>query len=58
MDIKEFTQDFIDQVDSLVEFEGSNRQEELTNSILEYVEDSGEIGFPTICSFKKKKRSY
>lgn len=53
MDLKEFTQNFMEGIDASVEFENADRLEELTSSFLEYIEDTGEIGFPQICSFKK-----
>lgn len=54
MDIKEFTKDFMETVNDTVEMEELDIDEVLLTSILEYVQDSGDIGYPTLCSFKKK----
>ena len=54
MDIKQFTDDFFEQIDSAVEM-GADYDEELTNNILEYIIDNGEVSSPEICFFKKTK---
>lgn len=54
MDIKEFAADFMANVENYAEVENKDKNEELTESILEYIEDSGDVGAPTICSFKKR----
>ena len=54
MDIREFATDFMANVNNMVEMEGTSVEEELTGSLLEYLEDSGEVGAPIICTFKKR----
>lgn len=55
MDIKEFAQDFLDSVSMTVDMTGSNYDEELASSILEYMVDNGEVNAPEICSFQKTR---
>lgn len=55
MDIKEFAQEFIDNVKMSVEMTGSDYDQELASSILEYMEDNGEVNAPEICSFQKTR---
>lgn len=55
MDIKEFAQQFIDNVNTTVEMNGTDYDEELAKNILEYMEDSGEVSAPEICSFQKTR---
>lgn len=55
MDIREFAQDFIDNVKMSVEMIGSDYDQELAKSILEYIEDTGEVNVPEICSFQKTR---
>ena len=55
MDIKEFTQEFIDNVKLSVEMTDSDYDQELAKSILEYMEDNGEVNSPEICSFQKTR---
>ena len=55
MDIKEFAQEFIDNVKLAVEMQGSDYDQELATSILEYMEDNGEVNAPEICSFQKTR---
>ena len=43
MDIKEFTKDFMETVNDTVEMEELDIDEVLLTSILEYVQDSGDI---------------
>lgn len=43
MDIKEFTQDFHDNIKIAVEMSNADPDEELATAILEYIEDSGEV---------------
>ena len=54
MDIKEFAQDFMESVKETSEMLSSDFETELADSILEYVQDSGEIGTPDICSFSNR----
>lgn len=55
MDIKEFAQQFIDNVKTSVEMNGTDYDEELASSIIEYMSDSGEVNAPEICSFQKTR---
>ncbi|MBR3456339.1 MAG: AIPR family protein [Bacteroidaceae bacterium] len=55
MDIKEFAKEFIDNVKMSVEMTGSDYDQELATSILEYMEDNGEVNAPEICSFQKTR---
>ena len=55
MDIKEFAQEFIDNVKMSVEMTSSDYDQELATSILEYMEDNGEVNAPEICSFQKTR---
>ncbi len=54
MDIKEFAQDFMESVKETSEMLSSDFETELADSILEYIQDSGEIGTPDICSFSSR----
>ena len=54
MDIKEFAQEFIENVKMSVEMTGADYDQELATSILEYMEDNGEVNAPEICTFQKK----
>lgn len=54
MDIKEFTADFFEQIDNAVEM-GGDYDEELTNSILDYIIDNGEVSNPELCFVKQTK---
>jgi len=55
MNIKEFAQEFIDNVKLAVEMQGSDYDQELAASILEYMEDNGEVNAPEICTFQKTR---
>lgn len=55
MDIKEFAQEFIENVKMSVEMTGADYDFELATSILEYMEDNGEVNAPEICSFQKTR---
>lgn len=55
MDIKEFAQEFLEGVNISVEMTGSDYDQELATSILEYMEDNGEVNAPEICSFQKTR---
>lgn len=55
MDIKEFAQELIENVNMSVEMTGSDYDQELATSILEYMEDNGEVNAPEICSFQKTR---
>ena len=55
MDIKEFAQEFIENVKMSVEMTGADYDQELATSILEYMEDNGEVNAPEICTFQKTR---
>ena len=55
MDIKEFTQDFHDNIKIAVEMSNADPDEELATAILEYIEDSGEVNVPELCVFQKTR---
>ncbi len=55
MDIKEFATNFLENIHISVEIEGTNEEEELASSILEYIIDNGEINAPQICTFQKTR---
>lgn len=55
MDIKEFAKNFIEGVQMSVEMAESNYEEELAESILEYIVDNGEVNAPQVCSFQKTR---
>ncbi len=55
MDIKEFAKDFLENVRMTVENVGGDYDEELASSILEYIEDNGEVNAPQVCAFKKTR---
>lgn len=55
MNIKEFAQNFLDNVNLTVEMENKDYDEELAKSIIEYMEDSGEVSAPEICTFQKTR---
>lgn len=55
MDLKSFASDFMANIDVAVELDNANQEEELTNAIIEYIVDSGEVNAPEICNFRKTK---
>ncbi len=55
MDLKEFAQEFNESAEIAVEGNGNDLSLELASSILEYLEDTGEVNVPEICSFKKTR---
>ena len=55
MDLKEFAADFMETVYDSVNNDSKDLEEELTESILDYVTDSGDACAPTICTFKKTR---
>jgi ribosomal protein S19E (S16A) len=55
MDIKEFAQEFLDNINVAVEMGNTDYDQELANAILEYLEDNGEVNNPEICSFQKTR---
>ena len=55
MDIKEYAQEFIDNIKMSADMSGADYDHELATSILEYIEDNGEVNAPQVCSFKKTR---
>lgn len=55
MDIKDFTQEFHESVRISAEMAKNDYDEELAEAILEYIEDSGEVNVPEICTFQKTR---
>ncbi len=55
MDIKEFAQEFVENVQMSTEMNETDYEQELATAILEYMEDNGEVNNPEICSFKKTR---
>lgn len=55
MDIKEFAQEFQDNVNVAVEMGNTDYDQELAGAILEYLEDNGEVNAPEICTFQKTR---
>lgn len=55
MDIREFAQEFQDNVNIAVENENIDYDQELASAILEYLEDNGEVNAPEICMFQKTR---
>lgn len=55
MNIKEFAQELIDNTKLSAELNGIDFSEELATTIIEYIEDTGEVNAPEICSFKKTR---
>lgn len=56
-DIKSFAADFMTNIQVCADLENKDFDEELTECILEYIEDCGDVGAPNICSFKKRMTS-
>ena len=55
MDIKEFAKEFLENVALATEMNGTDFDEELASSIIEYIEDNDEVSNPQLCSFKKTR---
>ena len=55
MDLKEFAQEFKESAEIAAENGGNDLDLELASSILEYLEDNGEVNVPEICAFKKTR---
>ncbi len=55
MELSEFAQDFLSSVNDSVDSTDKDFDEELAASLLEYLEDNGEVNAPEICSFKKTR---
>lgn len=55
MEIKEFAQDFCDNIKLAVEMGTNDLVHELASAILEYIMDNGEVNAPQICTFQKTR---
>lgn len=55
MEIKAFAQDFQDNVRLSSDMGDSDFSHELATSILEYIEDNGEVNAPEVCIFQKTR---
>lgn len=55
MDIKEFAQEFQENVKVTVEMGNTDTDTEIAKGILEYMEDNGEVNAPEICTFQKTR---
>lgn len=55
MDIREFAQEFQDNVKTASEMGNTDYDQELASAILEYIEDNGEVNAPEICTFQKTR---
>lgn len=55
MNIKEFAQEILDNAALAAELGGTDIDEELANTIIEYIIDTGEVNAPEICTFKKTR---
>lgn len=55
MDLREFAADFHDNIKMAVEMGNTDYDQELASSILEYLEDNGEVNVPELCVFQKTR---
>lgn len=55
MDIREFAQEFQENVKTASEMGNTDYDQELASAILEYLEDNGEVNAPEICTFQKTR---
>lgn len=55
MDIREFAQEFQDNVKTASEMGNTDYDKKLASAILEYLEDNGEVNAPEICTFQKTR---
>lgn len=55
MDIREFAQEFQDNVRVTVEMGNTDYDTEIAKGILEYMEDNGEVNALEICTFQKTR---
>lgn len=55
MDIKEFAQEFQENVKISAEIGNTDFDTEVAKGILEYMEDNGEVNAPEICTFQKTR---
>lgn len=55
MNLKEFAQEFQENVKMSVEMGNTDYEHELASAILEYLEDNGEVNAPELCEFQKTR---
>lgn len=55
MDIREFAAEFQESVKTAAEMGNTDYEQELASSILEYLEDNGEVNVPELCVFQKTR---
>ena len=55
MDIREFAQEFQENIKMAVEMGNTDYDQELASAILEYIEDNGEVNVPELCVFQKTR---
>lgn len=55
MNLRDFAQEFLDNVKMSAEMSNSDYDHELASSILEYLEDNGEVNVPELCEFQKTR---
>lgn len=55
MNIREFAQEFQENIKMAVEMGNTDYDQELASAILEYIEDNGEVNAPELCVFQKTR---
>lgn len=55
MNLREFAQEFQDNIKIAVEMGNTDYDQELASTILEYLEDNGEVNVPELCAFQKTR---
>lgn len=55
MDIREFAQEFQENIKMAVDMGNTDYDQELASAILEYIEDNGEVNVPELCAFQKTR---
>lgn len=55
MNLRDFAQEFQDNVKMSAEMSNSDYDHELASAILEYLEDNGEVNVPELCEFQKTR---
>ena len=55
MDIREFAQEFQENIKMAIEMGKTDPDLELASAILEYIEDNGEVNAPELCAFQKTR---
>lgn len=52
MNLKEFAADFTENILISTEIEGLSQEDEITNDIIDYIIDTGDVIKPELCHFK------